>query len=393
MDLATARWLTSPEAGGALAAAGVEADPGSVGAATRLRRRWTPEQAAAVLAQAALRRRAALKFGAAAQGLFFTADGLEQATRPAVAAWRARRLAATGATAVVDLGCGLGTDALAFADAGLGVVAVERDPVTATLAAANLAGRAEVQLGDAQDRWPGLAHPGVAVFCDPARRTARGRSWRVEDLTPSWDFVRGLLDGSRPGVVKLGPGVPLSLIPDDVAAVWVSADGDLVEAGLWAGAGWSAGERSAVLLPGEQVLIAPPGRQLPEPWPDPLVPGVVLYEPDGAVIRSGAVPTLAAELSARPVAAHVAYLIGAEHRPTGFATGFEVLEVLDAGEKALRAWVRERGIGTLEIKKRGLELDPAVLRRRLKPAGPHAATLILTPTVRGTVALVVRRLG
>ncbi len=51
------------------------------------------------------------KFGHAAQRLFFTPDGLEQATRGEVAAWRAARYVAAGATAVVDLGCGLGADA------------------------------------------------------------------------------------------------------------------------------------------------------------------------------------------------------------------------------------------------------------------------------------------
>lgn len=54
--------------------------------------------------------------------------------------------------------------------------------------------------------------------------------------------------------------------------------------------------------------------------------------------------------------------------------------------------MRERGIGVLEIKKRGVDADPAALRRRLRPAGPNSATLILTPTASGAQALVARRL-
>lgn len=76
-----------------------------------------------------------------------------------------------------------------------------------------------------------------------------------------------------------------------------------------------------------------------------------------------------------------------------FATAFEILEVLDAGERALRRWVRDNQVGTLEIKKRGIEVDPAELRRRLRPSGPNAATLVLTPTRTGAKALVVRRRG
>ena len=118
----------------------------------------------------------------------------------------------------------------------------------------------------------------------------------------------------------------------------------------------------------------------------------MLYEPDPAVIRAGLVEVLAAELKARRVQADIAYLIADQPRHTPFATVFEVLEVLDAGEKTLRGWVREHRVGTLEIKKRGVDIDPAALRRRLKPAGPNSATLVLTPTPDGARALVVRRL-
>ena len=83
--------------------------------------------------------------------MFFTRDGLEQATRPVVADQHAQRFVAAGVRRVVDLGCGIGSDALAFVRAGLEVVAVERDPDTAAVAAANLAGRAEVRCADAEE--------------------------------------------------------------------------------------------------------------------------------------------------------------------------------------------------------------------------------------------------
>ncbi|MFT4295019.1 MAG: class I SAM-dependent methyltransferase, partial [Micropruina sp.] len=352
----------------------------------RLRRRLPPARAAAVGAQAGLRRRARTKFGDRAAELFFTADGLEQASRPRVASWRAERLRSSGVRRVLDLGCGIGADALAFLDAGLEVTAVEADELTAVLAGANL-GR-PVLVGDAVALLDELADPGTAVFCDPARRTSSGRSWRVEDLSPPWSFVESLL-ADRVACVKLGPGLPHALIPDGVLASWVSDAGDLVELSLWSGTGTPG--RSAVLLPaGEQLddsgpSAAPAAFTRPEP-------GAVLYEPDPAVIRAGLVDVLATQLDAARLRPQLAYLLAAERRPTPFATAFEVLEVMDAGEKALRAWVRREGIGTLEIKKRGVDVDPAVLRRRLKPSGPRSATLVLTPTLDGVRALVVRRL-
>ena len=87
----------------------------------------------------------------------------------------------------------------------------------------------------------------------------------------------------------------------------------------------------------------------------------------------------------------VAYLSTDHPVASPFASCFEVLQTLDAGEKTLRAWVRDNRVGVLEIKKRALDVDPAALRRRLKLSGPNQATLILARTVAGARAFVVRR--
>ena len=386
MDADLARWLVAADAVEALAEAASQPDPGSMAAATALRRTWTPAQAAAVLTQAELRRRGAAKFGEAAGRLFFTRDALEQATRSDVAQWRAERLRNAGATQVVDLGCGIGADALAFAAAGLDVVAVEFDPATAVLAAANLGNAGRVVCGDAVEVAGDLLADGAAVFADPARRTAAGRSWRVADLTPPWDFVTGLLDG-RLGCIKAAPGLPSNVIPEGAATIWVSHVGDLVEASLWSGP-WRPGSRTAVLLPSGQALAAGERR-------DPPVGrlGRYLYEPDPAVIRAGALAALADILDARSPQAGIAYLFADALRETTFATAFEVLQELPFDERGLRRWVHEHGVGALEIKVRGIDVDPAALRRRLKPAGKGSATLVLTPTAAGARVLVARRLG
>ncbi|HET7724008.1 MAG TPA: class I SAM-dependent methyltransferase [Propionibacteriaceae bacterium] len=378
-----AAWLVSGDATPWLKRAALEPDLESLATADRWRRELPPDKAAAVLGQASLRRVAAAKLGERASGLFLTRDGLEQATRAPVARWRAERFA-TGITEVWDLGCGLGLDALAMVDAGLRVTAVEKDAVTATFAQANLGAAARVVLADVADVYDDVP-PGAGLFLDPARRTARGRSWDVADLSPSWDVVSRYLETGRVACVKLGPGVPYRLLPDRAETVWVSDHGDLVEAAVWTGPGATPGRRGALLLPSGASLEATaeaPGVGPVQRW---------LYEPDPAVIRSGSLAALAGLLGAASVAPGVAYLTAAEHRPTPYATAFEVLASLPYRERDLRAWVRTERIGTLEIKKRGLDVDPAALRRRLAPRGPGSATLILTPTPGGAVALVVRR--
>lgn len=389
--------LPPPLTVAALAAAEAEADPSSLAASTRLRRRFPPEVAAAAATQAALRRRARAKFGDAASRMFFTSDGLQQATRPRVAAWRAARLAATGVDRVLDLGCGIGSDALAFAGAGLEVVAVEQDLAAAAVARANLAGRAEVLVADAEAVAVDLLRPGTAVFCDPARRTSSGRVWRVEDFQPRWSFLLDLLDRGEVCCFKLGPALPHALIPDGVEAEWVSDDGNVVEVTLWSirtrrlskrCAEPVEGGRTALLLPSGDRMVAEP-----DPGPLPVGPPLrYLYEPDGAAVRAGLIPQLGRDLGARLLDPQIAYLTSDQRVESPWWTGFEVLEQLPYHERALRAWGMRAGIGTVEIKVRGLDVDPAALRHRLRPSGLNSATLVLTRTPSGARALVCQRL-
>ena len=76
----------------------------------------------------------------------------------------------------------------------------------------------------------------------------------------------------------------------------------------------------------------------------------------------------------------IAYLTSDAALTSPFVQSFRVREELPADTKALGKALRERGIGRLEIKKRGVDVDPARLRPKLKLAGSAEATLILTRT-------------
>lgn len=399
MDRATAEALTTAEGRAAIELALAQPDPQALAAATAVRRAFPPELAAAALTQAGLWRTARAKFGDLLDRLpgtpLLTPTGLQQATRAEVAAHHATRFAAAGATRVYDLGCGLGADAMAYVLAGLAVIAVERDPATAVLARHNLdlarrslgavAPSAEVIIADLADE-PVRPDPGDGVYLDPARRTSAGRVWRPEDFSPPWSQVQSLLRREGPTAIKLGPGLPHELIDDDVEAEWVSAGGDAVEVALWSGAGATPGRWSALIMPDTRIVA--------EPVDLPVSPPLrYVYEPLGAVIRSRAIGSLGRQLGASLLDAKLAYLTSDELTATPAATAFEVIEVLPYAEKVLRTWVREHGIGTLEIKQRGIDLDPAILRRRLKPRGPGSATILITRTPAGSRTLVVRRIS
>ncbi|MEV6634231.1 methyltransferase domain-containing protein [Actinoplanes sp. NPDC051470] len=369
-----------------LAAAADLAGGDALTAGTALRARGVePGLAAAALTQATLRRSARAKFGAAADRMFFTRPGLEQATRAVVAERRAARLAAAGVRTVADLGCGLGADALAFARAGLRVHAVDADPLTAATAAANadalgLADRIEVTCADATtvevERFD-------AVFADPARRKAgRGRVFDPASFSPPWDFVAGLAARVPRTVLKLAPGIDHALLPAGAEGEWVSVGGDLVEAAFWCGP-LAAVPRRATLLPGGQELTGTGERD------GPVGPvGRWLYDPDPAVVRSHLVAEFASAVGGRLADPEIAYVYADDAVDTPYARRLEVLDVLPFSLKRLRAALRERGVGRLEIRKRGSALEPDRLRRDLKLAGTSAAGIVLTRVAGAPTALV-----
>ncbi|GAB3771325.1 hypothetical protein FB382_000423 [Nocardioides ginsengisegetis] len=383
MDLDDFRWLLTDDGQQLLArAADAPADP--LHAQTQLRRTADPGHVAAALTQVGLRRKAEAKFGDLAARMYFTPDGLEQATRLPVATHRSARLQAAQMETLVDLGCGIGGDLIASARAGLTCAGVDLDPVRVAVAEANLAALdlpGAVMVADAT----GVDHsPFDVAFADPARRTGRGRTFDVDDWTPPWPFVEGLL--RRDACVKVAPGIPHAIIPAGVEAEWVSDHGEVKEAALWSGRLATTERRATVIGDGGLATLT----EEDDPGAGVVPVGRFLYEPDGAVIRAGLVTAVAAGVQGGLVDAHIAYVTSDEAMRTPFARGYEVLEELPYREKALRAALRERNVGALTIKKRGVEVVPEQLRKRLDLSGDETATVVLTRVAGSGTALLVR---
>lgn len=353
--------------------------------ATRLRRDHPADLVSAALGQARLRQRAAAKFAAAdAERMFFTPNGVEQSTRASVAAYRARRLTDLGVTSVADLCCGIGGDAIALARAGIRVLAVDRDPLTAAVARANaealgLTDLMEVREADVTE----VDTAGYdAVFVDPARRSGRGRIFDPEAYSPPLSWAVAAARRAPHAALKIAPGVPHEAVPPEAEAEWISDGGDVKEAVLWFGTG-APGAVRATLLPGPRTLL---GRGLPDPEVRPV--GRYLYEPDGAVIRAHLVAEVAEEVAGGLIDATIAYVTADELHPTPYATPYEITDQLPFNLKKLKALLREREVGTLTVKKRGSAVEPEELRRKVKPQGPNAATVFLTRVAGAPTMLV-----
>jgi hypothetical protein len=347
---------------------------------------------ATVLTQAKLRGKAVTKFGDFSERMLFTEAGLEQATRLPVAALHAGRYVRAGLTSVADLGCGIGADALAFAGAGLNVHAVDADEVTAAITTYNLAPFSEARVSHGTAEETDLSDV-ESVYLDPARRTSghnnTSRLASSEDYSPSLDFAFGLAK-KLPTGIKLGPGFDRDLIPEDCEAQWISVNGDVVEVGLWFGPLKREGiTRAALVLNADGMHELASAADSEDAEVGEL--GKFIYEPDGAVIRARLIGDLARSIGAHMLDKHIAYMSSDVAVSTPFASTFEVVQEFALDVKLLAKELKARGIGTLEIKKRGVDIDPAEFRKRLSLAGKNSATLFLTRLGERRVALLAQR--
>ena len=375
--------LLSPEGQALLAEVAIDTKLDVVKSVSRLRAQGHDAGlVATVLTQAKLRARGQAKFGDFAKSMFFTEDGLEQASRLQVAALHAGRFRSNGIRQVADLGCGIGAEAMALAAIDLDVVAVELDEVTAACATYNLAPFENAKVLN-QDVTAMDLREFEAQFFDPARRelgSAREKAARKYDpaqFSPNFDWILEQAR-ERPTGIKLGPGHPHEAIPENCEAQWISDHGDLVELTLWFGSLARDGVARSALLIANGTRYELQSSETNPAHATLREIGEYIYEPDNAVVRSHLIGVLAEQLELGLIAPEIAYLTGDVEVESPWLRGFKVLETMAFDRKKLKARLQELGIGILEIKKRGSDIVPEVLRKELGLKGKRAATLIVT---------------
>ena len=409
VDTQTVRWLASPEGHAVLHDQPDYRESEAVSEVSRLRAAGlTAEQASAVLTQKRLQRRAQEKFGEFAEGMLFTPDGLEQASRLEVAASHAGRYAAASLATVHDLGCGIGSDAMAMSALGVTVQAVDADPLTAALADINLRPwpDSRARTGTAEDFEPPLdpLHARAGVWLDPARRTPgvsdrSGRTrrvFRLDEISPSWDFVLSVARDVPATGAKLSPSLPHDIPPLGTEAQWTSWQGTVLECAVWWGPLVKETGRSARVLRKGHAPVEVDQRTCDEDPPSAASLadiGPWLYEADRAVTRAGLIGTVTSATSGHELEAGLGYVTSEAELDLGHARRFAVLEAMPFSVKGLRSWLRERGITGLTIKKRGIRLDEDQLRKQLKigrgAGNGESGTIVLTRVAGAQTVLVV----
>jgi len=350
-----------------------------------LSRQYPHDLARSALEISILRSEAKVKFPFAEQ-LYFTRSALEQASSWAVSNYRAARF--SGFKRVIDLGCSIGGDTMAFAQAAE-VIGVDRDPQRLAYAQANLKAidlNDSVHLVRAELTCPMPFTGGsrsTALFFDPARRHAGRRLYSVHHYRPPLTVVNDWLPDYPAIGVKLSPGVDRAELESFKAEVeFISLARSLKEAVLWFGPLQSARWRATV-LPGPHSLVAEPGASCPI-----CEPMAYVYEPDPAVLRAMLVQTLANQLDAGMLDPDIAYLTARKRVDTPFARVWAVEEWLPFNLKRLRAYLRERHVGRVTVKKRGSPIEPAQLIRDLKLRGDNERVIFLTHLMGKPIVIV-----
>ncbi len=387
------RWLVSPQAERWLEIAAGTDEKSLVRLTLSLRKDLGPARTHLVIALAELRRRARVKFQHAGR-MFFTRQLLEQATDDTVAAYKAQRLAA--GERLADLCCGIGGDLMAMAQQGP-VVGIDRDPVAVVLAEANcralgLTG-AEVQLADVC-QW--CVESFSAWHADPDRRPEGKRTTRVEAHEPDLTALERLLSKNPNAALKLAPAAELPAAWRETAEFeWIGSRGECRQQMVWfRNLAPHPGRRTAtVFTAGAAEPRTVHGDHGDVALEIPLAAGLgrFVFEPHAAVLAAELTGILANAHGLYGVSPGIAYLTGDAPVSDPVLACFEVTEILPLDPKHLREAVRERGIGHLEVKKRGVKIDPDEVRKQLHLRGDNSAALIITPIKKKIAAVLAKR--
>ncbi|MEM9346594.1 MAG: class I SAM-dependent methyltransferase [Planctomycetota bacterium] len=362
-------------------------DPSDVSAVAALRRDYDADAVSVAFGLVEARAKAARKFGEFGQRLVADALGVEQASGVGVAAYKAGRIAQTlgNGELIADLCCGIGGDSMALADAGFGVVCVDRDPLRVWMAMQNTSQRVQGICADVRS----LVLDGKAVHIDPARRNeaTSKRAWRLEDYQPGPEFIERLIDSAAATAIKLSPGVDLAALPWPGEVEFISEGGRLVQAVLWTGGFAQAARRATLIVSGAIHQLAgeaaPPAYQAPQRY---------LYTFDPSVERAGLVGQLSTLLDAPAIHPKLGLLTSNTITTSPWIDGFELIERMPWRPKRIKQWLAANDGGLIEVKTRGKACDPDIEQRRLRGDGSTTYTVFVLRFDTKVQALMTKRI-
>jgi hypothetical protein len=312
------------------------------------------------------------KLGRWAEGGFFSADVLEQATRSAIAAYRASFF--RGLSHVLEIGTGTGSDTSALARVAGRVTSIESDPLRAELARENLRiqgiDNVSILIGDVAEVLSSLDTASFdGLFADPARRTRDGVRVRDgSDYSPSLEFLINLPIG-RVRAIKVSPGLFFNPSCGEWCRHFIGVGDECLEQTLVHGVSITD---SSVHLADCGMSWSPPATP-PPPLSAPATLSGYITEAHALINRSQHLRSFFAELGIAQLAPDVAYGISNQLPSSGaFLRSFRIVDAAPYSASNLRRTLHSLGWSNrTEIKKRNCALDIDAVRTSLR-LSPHS---------------------
>ncbi len=351
-----------------------------------LRKKTSPTRAAIVIEQVLLRLRAKAKFERANE-LFFTRRSLEQATSTRIAAHKAKRFA--NMASVADVCCGIGGDLMALAGremqsvAAAETVGIDVDELTAMFANRNLQVLGLQHAQATQNSFEKFSLDRFhAIHIDPDRRV-KNRTVRGDFFQPALGDIQQRLGRDQSLAIKVAPATPPHRsTPTESEIQWIGDNRECKEQVIWSGPiTENPGCRTATYVNSQHQAFHFTAtakefeRSRPKP-PEKLGPAI--YEPHPTVLAAGLVNALARQMHLRPIDGAIDYLTGIPTTKCALLRKYRIDVEMKLNLKLLFKELRQRKIGMIVVKKRGV--DKAIIEniQALKIAGENKATIIAT---------------
>jgi hypothetical protein len=222
------------------------------------------------------------------------------------------------------------------------------------------------------------------------------RTTSLEYSQPSLETIDRLIRQNANAAIKLAPA---TIVPDHWAATceleWISRDRECRQLVAWHGElAQAAGRRRATIVARDRgIAIRSVEGKPKQPVSIASSPERFVFDIDAAVLAAHLKGALATECELQALSAGPTYLTGSKQLADAALSCFEVMDVIPFDKRRLIQHLHQLGVGTLEIKKRGVDIKPESLRRQLKLRGDNAATLLITPIAGRTTAILARRLS
>ena len=394
------RWLVSSPASGFLAETleQIENKVNVVRIAKQLRKDMTPSRSAMVLELAQQRIRGRKKFALADQ-MFFTKRGLQQASSQPIAEYKAQRFAKCNR--VADVCCSIGGDLLSLAKVAK-TTGVDNDPVTTLFAQRNLEVHNLLNASTAECNFEDFDLADFdAVHIDPDRRakgSTAGRTTHGDFFSPSLPSIFQRLNESKFeskfAAIKVAPATLASVcLPDQYEIEWIGDRRECKQQLIWTGvAVENPGTMTATRVDGGQVHhFITNAKLLNEPAPVASEVALYLFEPHSSILAGQMTDAFANSCELKRLASDIVYLTSDSPVQHSMMRRFCVEAVLPIDARKVHEYFRERQVGLLEIKNRGVPKFVVEKFERLKLSGDEKRVLFLTRHRRTQVAIVATR--